>query len=213
MLGLRPTAPGAIMPGAMLAAHGPTLSLRFPATGDATALFALASDPEVGRPFSWRWESPDEAARWIAGRPRARERGLWLEFTVDHREHGPVGITGLTEPSTRDRRAVTGSWLGRPYWGTGINTEAKALLARIAFDACRLERLGSYAGVGNPRSRRALEKLGFRHEGTLRAYHRHHGAGRDVDVLSLLRAEWAAGPLAAVPCTLEGAPSPAWRPS
>ena len=201
------------MPGAMLAAHGPTLTLRFPRSEDATALFALASDPEVARPFSWRWATPDDAARWIAGRPQARERGIWLEFAVVHREHGPVGITGLTEPSARDRRAVTGSWLGRPYWGTGINAEAKALLARIAFDACGLERLGAYAGVRNPRSRRALEKLGFRHEGTLRAYHRHGDVTHDVDVLSLLRAEWAASPLAGVPCTLEGAPSAAWRPS
>ena len=197
----------------MLAAHGPTLSLRYPESGDATALFALASDPEVMRPFSWRWASADDAARWIAGRPAARERGIWLELAVVHREHGPVGITGLTEPSARDRRAVTGSWLGRPYWGTGINAEAKALLARIAFDACGLERLGAYAGVRNPRSRRALEKLGFRHEGTLRAFHRHGDVVHDVDVLSLLRAEWQAGPLAAVPCTLEGAPSRAWRPS
>ena len=196
-----------------LAAHGPTLTLRYPRPGDAAALYALAQDPEVTRHFSWSYAEEADAARWIAGREQAREAGTWLEFVVEHRDLGVAGVTGLTEPSRRDRRAVTGTWLGRAFWGTGVNTEAKALLARIAFDACGMERLGSYAGVGNPRSRRALEKLGFRHEGTLRAYHRHRGAPRDVDVFSLLRAEWLAGPLVAVPADLTGEVSPAWRPS
>lgn len=213
-----------------LTAIGPTLTLRFPEAGDAEALFALTGDEEVTRFFSWRYASPADAAAWIAGREAARAAGTWLEFVVEHREHGPAGVTGLTEPSPRDRRAVTGSWLGRAFWGQGVNTEAKALLARIAFDACGLDRLGSYAHVGNPRSRRALEKLGFVHEGTLRRYHRHGDAAHDVDAFSLLRGEFARSPLAGVPATLAGTPpaafcadpvsrrplsavSRAWRPS
>jgi ribosomal-protein-alanine N-acetyltransferase len=132
------------------------------------------------------------------------------EFVIEHREAGVAGITGLTEPSRRDRRAVTGSWLGSRFWGTGVNDEAKALLARIAFDACGVERLGSYANTGNTRSRRALEKLGFVHEGTLRRYHRHGARVHDVDVFSLLREEFLAGPLAQVPVTLEGSPPAAF---
>jgi [ribosomal protein S5]-alanine N-acetyltransferase len=187
-------------------ARGPTLTLRYPAPTDAAALYALASDPDVTRFFSWRYAAEEDAARWIAGREHARATGEWLEFVVEHAEHGIAGITGLTEPSRRDRRAVTGSWFGSRFWGTGVNDEAKALLARVAFDACGLERLGSYASTGNARSRRALEKLGFVHEGTLRRYHRHGDRSHDVDVFSLLREEFLAGPLAGVPVTLEGAP-------
>jgi ribosomal-protein-alanine N-acetyltransferase len=193
-----------------LLATGPVLTLRYPEPQDAAALFALAGDPEVTRHFSWRYADVADAERWVAGREAAREAGEWLEFVVEHPEHGVTGVTGLTEPSRRDRRAVTGSWFGRSFWGTGVNTEAKALLARIAFEACGLERLGSYAGTGNPRSRRALEKLGFRHEGTLRAYHRHRGAPRDVDVLSLLRREWPLTPLAAMSAQVTGEPPAAF---
>ena len=194
-----------------LQATGPTITLRYPEAADAPALFDLASDPAVTRYFSWRYAAVDDAARWIGARAAAREDGEWLEFVVEHREHGVAGITGLTEPSRRDARAVTGSWLGTPFWGTGVNTEAKALLARIAFDACGLHRLGSYASTGNARSRRALEKLGFVHEGTLRSYHRHGGTAHDVDVFSLLRDEFLAGPLAGVRATIEGEPPPAFR--
>jgi [ribosomal protein S5]-alanine N-acetyltransferase len=192
-------------------ALGPTITLRYPRTEDAAALFALASDPEVTRWFSWRYTAVEDAERWIAGREEAREAGEWLEFVVEHRERGVAGITGLTEPSRRDRRAVTGSWLGAAFWGAGVNTEAKALLARIAFDACGLDRLGSYAGTANARSRRALEKVGFVREGTLRHYHRHGDRLHDVDVFSLLRAEFLAGPLAQVPATVEGDPPAAFR--
>jgi [ribosomal protein S5]-alanine N-acetyltransferase len=193
------------MPGMIpLVARGPTLTLRYPAPGDADALYALASDPAVTRFFSWSYAAPADAARWIAGRPAAREAGQWLEFVVEHRERGITGVTGLTEPSLRDRRAVTGSWLGREFWGAGVNDEAKALLARIAFEVCGLERLGSYASVANPRSRAALEKLGWVREGTLRRFHRHGDAVHDVDVFSLLRAEWERSPLHPVPSEIEG---------
>lgn len=193
-----------------LTAAGPNLTLRYPAADDAAALFALASDPAVTRYFSWRYGAVEDAERWIAAREGARQAGEWLEFVVEHREHGVAGITGLTEPSRRDARAVTGSWLGTAFWGTGANAEAKALLARIAFDACGMHRLGSYASTGNVRSRRALERLGFAREGTLRHYHRHGDVTHDVDVFSLLREEFLAGPLAQVPVTLDGEPPAAF---
>jgi [ribosomal protein S5]-alanine N-acetyltransferase len=193
-----------------LTARGPTLTLRYPAPGDADGLYALASDPEVTRFFSWRYTGASDAARWIAERPAARESGTWLEFVVEHHERGIAGVTGLTEPSRRDRRAVTGSWLGRAFWGSGVNAEAKALLAFIAFEACGVERLGSYASVDNPRSRAALEKLGWVREGTLRRFHRHGDAVHDVDVFSLLRGEWEGGPLHTVDAAVEGEPPEAF---
>jgi [ribosomal protein S5]-alanine N-acetyltransferase len=191
-----------------LIARGPALTLRYPEPRDAPALYELASDPEVTRFFSWRYDGVEDAEAWIAGRERARATGEWLEFVVEHRDDGVTGVTGLSEPSLRDRRAVTGSWLGRRFWGRGVNDEAKALLARVAFDACGMERLGAYASTENPRSRRALEKLGWVHEGTLREFHRFGGRAHDVDVLALLRAQWERSPLAAVPVEVEGeAPS------
>src|SRR3712207_136187 len=99
------------MPG-MLSGHGPTLTPRYPQPHDADALFALASDPDVTRFFSWRYAAVEDASRWIEGRAASREAGEWLEWAIEHRERGVAGITGLSEPSRRDRRAVIGSWLG-----------------------------------------------------------------------------------------------------
>ncbi len=188
----------------MLAVHGPALTLRYPEPGDAAALFAIGADPQVARWFSWRYTAEADAERWIAGRPQARAAGTWLELVVERRGEGVIGVTGLSEPALRDRRVVVGTWFARAAWGTGANAEAKALVAHLAFGPCGFERLAAYARPDNERSRRALVRLGFVREGRLRAYHRHGDAVHDVDLLSLLKGEWAASPLAGVPARVEG---------
>ena len=149
------------------------------------------SDPEVTRFFSWGpYTSIEEPAVYIAGLAGERERGERLDFViVDHTDR-VLGVTGLSELSPRDRRAVVGTWLGRAYWGTGVNRAAKAMIARLAFRALGLERLGAYADLENPRSQAALTRLGFQREGVLRHWHRHGDTVHDVITYSWLKEEW-----------------------
>lgn len=194
-----------------LAVRGPTLALRYATLADAPGLFELARDADVTRFFSWGpYERVGQAADYIASLAGRRERGELLDFVVVHPEQGVLGVTGLGELSRRDRRAVVGSWLGRPWWGSGANDEAKALLTRLAFQTLGLERLSAYASPANPRSVRALEKVGFTQEGLLRDWHRHGDAVHDVLFFRLLREEWEGSPLAAVPGTASGTPPAAF---
>jgi ribosomal-protein-alanine N-acetyltransferase len=191
--------------------RGPEITLRLPVAADAPALFALASDPEVTQWFSWGpYTNVDEPLRWIAEQEAKRESGEQLDFVVEHREHGPIGVTGLAELSRRDRRAMVGTWLGREHWGTGVNAEAKALLAYLAFAVCDLERIGAYSNPANARSTSALAKIGLLHEGTLRGWHRHGERQLDVHVFGLLRSDWPASPLHDVRVTAIGLPPAPW---
>jgi [ribosomal protein S5]-alanine N-acetyltransferase len=191
--------------------HGPTLTLRLPEPGDAPALLDLASDPEVTRWFSWgpytELEQPRAYVERLAGQ---RERGEQLDLLVVDRDRGPAGITGLSEISRRDGRAMVGTWLGRRFWGTGANAESKALIAHLAFAVLGLHRLGSYSNPENVRSTKALLGVGFRHEGVLRHWHRHGDRHLDVNVFGMLREDWEAGPLRAVDVRVEGEPPPAF---
>ena len=184
---------------------GQTLTLRYAEPADADALFALASDPEVTRWFSWGpYTSVDEPRVYIERLAGERERGERLDFVIDG--DGVLGVTGLSELSRRDRRAMVGTWLGREHWGSGANAESKALILHLAFEVCGLERVGAYSNPDNARSTRALEKLGFRHEGVLRSWHRHGDVHHDVNVFGLLREEWPGAPFAV---SVEGeAPAP-----
>lgn len=192
-----------------LAVTGPQLRVRIPREEDAAALFREAADPDVTRWFSWGpYGSVGEAEAYLRRLPAQRERGEQLDLVIDHRDAGPIGITGLGELARRDRRAVIGTWLGRSWWGTGANRECKALMCHLAFVVLGLERLGAYANVEHVRSQRALERVGFRREGVLRRYHRHGAAAHDVVAFGLLREEWEAGPLAGVRLAVTGCPPP-----
>jgi len=133
--------------------HGPTLMLRYATPADAPRLFELGTDRDVTRFFSWGpYVRIEEPLAYVAGLGARRERGDQLDLLIVHRDDGPIGVVGLSELSRRDRRAVVGTWLGRAWWGSGANHEAKALVARLAFARLGLERLGAYADVENRRS-------------------------------------------------------------
>jgi len=191
--------------------HGPTLRLRLPSADDAAALLGLGRDPEVTRWFSWGpYTSIEEPRAYLRSLEGRRARGEQLDLLVVHRERGPAGITGLGEVSVRDRRCMIGTWLGRGFWGTGANREAKALVAHLAFEVLGMHRLGCYANPDNARSTRAVLGVGFRREGLLRHWHRHGDRHLDVEVFGMLRGEWERGPLAGVPVRVEGSPPPAF---
>ena len=189
---------------------GQSLTLRYATPSDAPALLELGSDPEVTRFFSWGpYRSLSEPTGYIAGLAGERARGERLDFLILD-GHGPIGVTGLSEVSRRDRRAIVGTWLGRDHWGTGANRESKTLIAHLAFRVLGLERLGAYADLDNPRSQRALASIGFQREGVLRRWHRHGSAVHDVLVYSWLKEEWERSPLAAIEVRVDGDPPAAF---
>ena len=192
--------------------RGPKLLLRYAVAGDAPALFELGRDPEVTRFFSWGpYADESEPREFIDSLTREREAGTRLELAIARAEDDrAIGITGFSELAPRDRRAVVGTWLGRPYWGTGANAESKALVLALGFRRLGLRRVSAYANPENERSVRALERIGFAREGVLVGWHLHRGTPRDVLVLRLLREDFEAGPLAEVPVEIEGEPPPAF---
>ncbi len=145
-----------------------------------------------------------EAEAYLDRLPGQRAEGEQLDLAQDHHEDGVIGITGLSEFSRRDRRAIVGTWFGRRWWGTGANRESKALLCHLGFEVLGLDRIGSYANVEHVRSQRALEGVGFRREGILRGWHRHGDRLLDVVIVGMLRDDWEQGPLRDVPVTVTG---------
>jgi ribosomal-protein-alanine N-acetyltransferase len=194
-----------------LVVSGPRLTLRYATQDDAPRLFELAADPAVTRFFSWGpYTSVEQPEAYIAGLPAKREAGELLDFLIVDPDDGPIGVTGLSELARRDRRATVGSWLGHRWWGSGANFEAKAMIAALAFQRLGMQRLTAWANTRNGRSQRALERIGFRREGVLTAWHRHGDTMHDVVVFGMLAAGWERSPLRGVPVTVEGTPPPAF---
>ncbi len=191
---------------------GPTLTLRYATETDADALFALA-DAEATQWFSWGpYEDREQPLAYIASLADKREAGTLLDFLAVHAEHGPVGVTGLSEYVPRDRRATVGTWFGRRFWGSGVNAESKALIAHLAFAELGFHRLTAWANTRNGRSQASLERLGFRREGVLRAYNTHASGTHDVVAFGMTRPDWEASPLHGVAAAVTGAPPAVWLP-
>ena len=194
-----------------LVVTGPSLTLRYATADDAPRLFELASDPAVTRFFSWGpYTDVAQPESYIASLPGKRERGELLDFLIVHREDGPIGVTGLSELSPRNRHATVGSWFGHRWWGSGANLESKALIAALAFETLGMDRLTAWANTRNGRSQVALERVGFKREGVLRAFHRHGDVLHDVVVFGMTRNGWMHSRLFGVQVAVEGTSPPAF---
>jgi N-acetyltransferase len=85
------------------------------------------------------------------------------------------------------------TWYTRPAIGTAVNTETKLLMLGYAFGTWEVQSVCFHADARNERSRRALERIGARFEGVLRAHRLAvDGVPRDSARYSITAAEWPA---------------------
>ncbi|WNM32198.1 GNAT family N-acetyltransferase [Streptomyces sp. Li-HN-5-11] len=90
-----------------------------------------------------------------------------------------------------DAAEIGNTWLAAHAQGTGINTEAKLLMLRHAFETWRVRRVAFRADARNLRSCAAIERLGATCEGIRRAHSRGlDGTVRSTAFYSVLDDEW-----------------------
>jgi RimJ/RimL family protein N-acetyltransferase len=123
------------------------------------------------------------------------ERAVAFPFAqVDAASGRAVGVTTYRDVDERNRTLeVGGTWIGRPWWRTAINTEAKLLFLGHAFETLRANRVAIKTDIRNERSQAAIARLGAVREGVLRhQYIRRDGSLRDTVMYSIIPQEWPA---------------------
>jgi N-acetyltransferase len=169
-----------------------------PLTADHAAdLFAvLSADPSVWR--WWRVPPPDDLAGMqalLAADLKEQAGGSRIVFVqAEARTGRVVGSTSYLNISRPDRGLEIGStWLGKPWQRTGINTEAKYLLLRHAFEELGAVRVQLKTDARNVQSQAAIERLGAVREGVLRKHMLvRDGHLRDSVMYSVTDDEWPA---------------------
>lgn len=113
---------------------------------------------------------------------------------VDQASNEVAGLTTFYDLDPALRTVAIGStWLGRRFWRTGINTEAKLLLLRRAFEDLGCARVVWHVDIRNERSQAAVERIGGVREGVLRKHKiRRDGSWRDTVLFSMTDDEWPA---------------------
>ncbi len=90
------------------------------------------------------------------------------------------------------QNATMGYWVDLAANGRGHATDAVQLVCQFAFEHAGLHRVQPAIMPRNTRSRRVVEKVGFRHEGTAVRYLKIAGIWEDHDIYALTREEWPA---------------------
>ncbi|MEO6472186.1 MAG: GNAT family protein, partial [Aeromicrobium sp.] len=113
---------------------------------------------------------------------------------IDEVSNELAGVTSYYDIDPPSRTVAIGfTWLGKKYWRTGINSEAKLLLLSRAFDDLGAVRVVWHTDNLNERSQAAIERLGAQREGALRKHRKRvDGTWRDTIVYSMLDDEWPA---------------------
>lgn len=174
----------------------PRLVLRPFVEADVAPLFQHTRNPNVTRFTLWdHHKSEADTLAFIRDYAFVRYREGLLDpyaitLTSNHME--PIGGCGCFWASEPNKTMELGYWIAEPFWGQGLAVEACRAVVSHAFRQVQPERMQARVIAGNEASRRVLEKLGFRYEGTLRGLLLHRGKSVDVLMFAILRPEWVA---------------------
>lgn len=153
-------------------------------------------------------DGTDQTRAWVETALEEQARGVSIPFaTIDARTGRVVGSTRFMSierwtwpppgsplqraPENPDVVEIGSTWLAPDAQRTAINTHAKLLMLRHAFEAWEVRRVMLKTDARNVRSRRAIERIGARFDGVLRAHMpAFDGAVRDTAFYSILASEW-----------------------
>jgi 8-oxo-dGTP diphosphatase len=139
------------------------LRLRPLALGDGPAVERLAGDWEIAR-FTAHIPHPypaGGAVPWIEETWAEAKAGKKVVAAIERLADG--ALVGCIELDLTPGQTVgsLGYWIGRPYWGAGIASEAATAMMDLGFGALGLSRIEAAAVPANRRSIRVQEKLGL----------------------------------------------------
>ncbi|HFQ15812.1 MAG TPA: N-acetyltransferase [Rhodobacteraceae bacterium] len=138
--------------------------------------------------------APEAMADEIDRRLDLQARGSMLPFATCLPDGTAIGMTTYMNIDAANKRLEIGhTWLGRAAQKSPVNTEAKRLMLAHAFDDLDCIAVEFRTHFMNAQSRAAIERLGAKQDGILRAHMRlPDGSLRDTVVYSITAAEWPA---------------------
>ena len=162
----------------------------------AHGLSMVGKDPSIWRYMLYGDVTSEEKMRaWVADILTRKKAGTDQPFAVRHIETGRLaGATRYLEIRSAHRGLeIGGTWYGKDFRRTPVNTETKYLLLRHAFESLDCIRVQFKADSRNERSLAAIERIGAVREGMLRNHMiLDDGVFRHSVYFSILENEWPA---------------------
>ncbi|RMD84394.1 MAG: N-acetyltransferase [Candidatus Dadabacteria bacterium] len=144
------------------------ITLRNYTKDDAERLVLLANNKNVSRYLTPRFPYPytlNDAYEWI-------EKGAYTKGTtskvIEFNSQFVGGIGLIQQEDWRSHIAEIGYWIGEPFWGKGIATEAVKQMTALGFGEFGYRKIIALVLAPNLPSVRVLEKCGYTLEAKLK---------------------------------------------
>lgn len=135
---------------------------------DAADLYKYAKDPAVGPIAGWPPHKSIDESREIIKNVLSGNQSFAICFKTDGKAIGAIELklNGHTDMTSSDDECELGYWLGKPFWGQGIASEAAQEIIRYGFEDIGMKKIWCGYYDGNIKSKRVQEKCGFKHQWT-----------------------------------------------
>ncbi len=157
---------------------------------DVNLIHKGLSNPNVTKYYDVHFETLEETKSQMQWYKDLKKDGTGIWYGIfglnDDVFYGACGYNNLEK---EHRKAEIGMWLLEEYWGKGILKEVLPKLFEIGFEQLNLNRIEGYVLSGNEKCKKALEKINFTYEGTLRDFEIKNGRLISIDIFSILKSE------------------------
>jgi RimJ/RimL family protein N-acetyltransferase len=173
------------------------LILRGLEESDADAILAYASSPTITRYVLWETHTSKEATLTFL---REHVMPHYLEkvpepygICLKESPQIVIGTVGCFWNKQANRTMEMGYVLSEAYHRRGIVAEAARAVLGYVFANTDVERVEAHSVAENVPSQQVMQKIGMTREGRLRSALFHRGRFWDIEMYSVLRAEWERG--------------------
>lgn len=160
---------------------------------DIPELCQIGLEESLWRLSSSKVSTPEDMAAYVRAALSAQQNNSAVPFVlVEPASHRLIGSTRYGNIDVANGSLEIGwTWINPAWQRTGVNTEAKYLLLRHAFEELDCIRVSLKTDVLNQRSRQAMLRIGAKEEGILRNHMiTSEGRIRDTVMLSIIAQEW-----------------------
>ncbi len=164
------------------------LLLRQITNKDLKNIYNGLSNPDVIKYYDVSFESIEatkEQINWFADLEKTQTGIWWAICSLDNKTF--FGAGGLTKISKEHKKAEVGFWLIPEFWGQGIIIEAVPLICDYGFNELGLHRIEGLVESENQNCKKAMSKLDFQHEGTMKDYEIKNGKFISVDIYAKIK--------------------------
>lgn len=141
----------------------PRLTLRNMQIEDVDALVQYANNPNVSRHIlnmSYPYREPDGVFRLSYVVQGYKNKTRYVFAIILKSRNELIGEVSLHIDAPRNM-AQLAYWIGEPFWGQGITTEAAQAAVQFGFEQLKLHTIFATYHEDNPASGRVLEKIGM----------------------------------------------------